>query len=227
MMLVAAFLFGSRARCDHKASSDIDILIVTKESSHDHANFGNLSITIISHSDLEVQAKRGDLFVWHIVAEATPLYDPNDYLPDLRSKFILRSDYDDVVSHASELAWYLIRFGKRLGDERLANRRVAWCIRTILIARSAERGLPAFSASALAAFAGDAEIASVINRKGDRWLARETLEGLKYFIEKFGRPEPLPWPCPESKYIAMFVDHGNKVALGTLRSARGNLILYE
>jgi hypothetical protein len=49
----------------------------------------------------------------------------------------------------------------------------AWCVRTILIARSAEQHIPRLAASALAEFSGLKALGTLIARKDDPVVAQE------------------------------------------------------
>ena len=53
------------------------------------------------------------------------------------------------IAHATDLGWYLAKFGDELNSD-LQVKRSLWCIRTILIARSAERRDPIFAPQLLA-----------------------------------------------------------------------------
>lgn len=55
------------------------------------------------------------------------------------------------IGQASDLRWFLVRFGRTMRKGSVVNRRIAWCVRTILIGRFAERGEPVFSIDKLSA----------------------------------------------------------------------------
>ncbi|OAF04301.1 hypothetical protein AYJ54_24240 [Bradyrhizobium centrolobii] len=81
--------------------------------------------------------------------EAKPLIDPDNYLVKLQSAFQFRPRYQGEIDRATDFGMYLARFGDEL-NSILLTRRALWCIRTILIARSAERRDPLFAPQLLA-----------------------------------------------------------------------------
>ena len=87
-----------------------------------------------------------------------PLLDPDAYLAKLKEAFRFRPDYVAEIARATDLGWYLVRFGDEL-NSNLHAKHTLWCIRTILIARSAERHDPVFAPHLLAERSGP-----------DRWL---------------------------------------------------------
>ena len=144
MPVVATLLFGSLARADESEGSDTDLLMVNLDNETRHVSVGHLSLFLYPWHKLEHDARNGDLFVCHIVREAKPLLDPDGYLPKLKEAFRFRSDYVAEIARATDFGWYLVRFGEDL-NSNLQAKRALWCIRTILIARSAERRDPVFA----------------------------------------------------------------------------------
>jgi hypothetical protein len=220
MSISAVALFGSRARNDHEPNSDTDLLLVTSEPTPRHVAKGNLSLSFYPIDDLVARAQRGDLFVCHIVREAKPVYDPERHFATLRSAFVLRKSYALEVEQASDLGWFLVRFGEKLGDASLVTRRIAWCIRTILIARSAERGEPVFSVAKLATFAELPIVQHLIRQKGQSNLDSVTIKGLRQFLSRWGLADPISGPVSEASYASRFGETSNDVALQVLRLTR-------
>ena len=146
MPVVATLLFGSLARADQSEGSDTDLLMISLDGETHHVSIGHLSLFLYPWHALENNARDGDLFVCHLVCEARPLFDPDGYLPKLKEAFRFRSDYMTEIAHATDLGWYLVKYGDELNSHRQA-KRALWCLRTILIARSAERRAPVFAPS--------------------------------------------------------------------------------
>lgn len=217
MTISAVALFGSRARGDHEAGSDVDLLFVTAESRPRHRTVSNLSLSLYPLSGLLDRAADGDLFICHLVHEAKPIYDPVGELSRLRAAFRFRDSYTREVGHASDLGWLLGRFGGSLPNSGLANRRIAWCVRTILIARSAEHRRPVFSAKELAAFSADPSVARLIRQKtAEGPPSQATLSDLRGFLERWGEPDPAPAADEAADYSDLFQEAGNDVAQRTL-----------
>ena len=195
MTISAVLLFGSRARGDYDAGSDVDLLFVTGEPQPRHHAVGNLSLSLYPIDKLLSQAADGDLFVFHLVSEAKPIYDPAGEFTRLKMAFQFRDSYDRDVARASDLGWLLSRFGDALPNAGLVNRRITWCVRSILIGRAAEQRRAIFSPAALAAFSQEIAINGLIRQKSvGRPPEADTLRCLRHFLERWGKPDPVPTP---------------------------------
>ena len=217
MTISAVVLFGSRARGDHDAGSDVDLLFVTGEPRPRHHAVSHLSLSLYPMDKLLSQAADGDLFIFHLVSEAQPIYDPSGELIRLRAAFTFRASYDRDVAQASDLGWLLSRFGDALPNDGLVNRRIAWCVRSILIARAAEQRRPVFSPSGLAEFSQDIAVEALIRQKSaSHPPGRDTLCSLRQFLEGWGKPDPVPRAHTADEYRQVFALTNNHVAQGTL-----------
>lgn len=223
MTISAVALFGSRARGDGEESSDVDLLLVTSEDTPRHVAMGNLSLSLYPQADLFNRARKGDLFVCHLALEAKVIHDPEGLLPALKDTLKLRSSYNTEIAAASDLGWLLARFARALPDFELVNRRIAWCVRTILIARSAEAGKPVFSAAHLASFAGAFGIGELINQKNSHSPpSLATTDQLRSFLRGWGQADPAPSASEPSDYWPAFRHSDNQVALATLKGRSRN-----
>ena len=216
MPVVATLLFGSLARADESEGSDTDLLMVNLDNEPRHVSVGHLSLFLYPWHKLEHDARNGDLFVCHIVREAKPLFDPDGYLPKLKEAFRFRSDYVAEIARATDFGWYLVRFGEDL-NSNLQTKRALWCIRTILIARSAERHDPVFAPQLLAE-----QTRSVAGRNllASRHSARDHAEVrqlLRLFLEEETRFDPFNELADRSAFIERFTATSNNVALQTLQ----------
>jgi predicted nucleotidyltransferase len=218
MSVSAIALFGSRARGDHEPGSDTDLLLVTSEPAPRHVTRGNLSLSLYPYEDLVVRARQGDLFLCHVVKEAKVLYDTDGHFEVLRSSFRLRKSYSSEVRQASDLGWFLARFGEILDDPALVTRRIAWCVRTILIARSAESGSPVFSVEALTEFSGLPSVRRLIRQKAESKVTSQATSDLKQFLIQRGLEDPVTHAESAEPYRLWFSETSNDVAIQTLRS---------
>jgi predicted nucleotidyltransferase len=218
MSVSAIALFGSRARGDHEPGSDTDLLLITSESTPRHVRKGNLSLSLYPYEDLISRAQRGDLFVCHVVKEAKVLYDHDGHFEVLRSSFRLRKSYSSEVQQASNLGWFLARFGQLLDDPALVTRRIAWCVRTVLIARSAESGNPVFSVEALTEFSGLPLVRRLIRQKAESKVTPQAVDDLKLFLIHRGLEDPISHAETTEPYRLLFSETSNDVAIQTLRS---------
>ena len=226
MRVVAILLFGSLARADESASSDTDLLMINLDSETRHVSVGRLSLFLYPWHMLEHDAREGDLFVCHLVCEAKPLLDPDGYLAKLNEAFRFRSDYEAEIARASDLGWYLVRFGDEL-NSNLHAKRTLWCIRTILIARSVERHDPVFAPQLLAE-----QTRSVAGRNllASRHSARdraEVRELLRLFLEEETKFDSFHELAERSAFIERFTATSNDVALQTLRQDEQSRVGYR
>lgn len=209
----AILLFGSRAREDNSRGSDTDLLLISPPGEPQHKSIGHLSMFFYPWEKLAADARHGDLFVCHIVHEAKPVFDPLGQLDELRSQFRLRTSYAREVAHARDLGWFLDRHAGAL-NSNVVVRRMVWCIRTIIIARLAERGSPAFAPAALAAAAPSAT--DLLANRHQRRLDVTMRQRFRQCLVQEGGPSALPSGTTVEQYRALFVQTGNKVGLQTI-----------
>jgi len=216
MGIAATLLFGSLARADHAGGSDTDLLMINLEDETRHVSVGHLSLFIYPWRQLESDARMGDLFVCHLVHEAKPLVDPDGYLPKLQKAFGFRASYQDDIQRASDLGWYLVRFGDDL-NTRLLAKRVLWCVRTILIARSADRRLPIFGPHQLAEETRSEAAREILRHRHDERDDARARQLLRAFLEAEVEPPRDLDALNRQRFLERFVATSNKVALQTLR----------
>lgn len=218
MPILAVALFGSRARGDEDPSSDVDLLLVTAEGPARHASMGDLSLSFYPLPDLHARARSGNLFLCHVLREGRTLYDPEACFPTLQAEFRLRPSYAAAIHQAADLAWYMVRFGRRYPDTSLFRRRIAWCVRTILIARSAELGTPTFAPRHLAKLGPRLVTARLIAQKDADHLHPGTLSDLERFLRELSLLDPLP-RATEEAFTLRFKETANSVALHFVKRA--------
>jgi len=225
MIIAATLLFGSLARADHSEGSDTDLLMINLNEEMRHVSVGHLSLYLCPWRQLEQDARDGDLFVCHLVREAKALLDPNSYLPQLRGAFKYRSTYIDEISRATDFGWYLVRFGAELNSSLQAKRAV-WCIRTILIARSAERRNPVFAPQRLATQTQSAAGQSLLSNRHSRCEDAAVRRLLRQFLEAESASDYFLLHADRETFIERFAATSNKVALQTLRQEKESQASY-
>ena len=216
MPLVAILLFGSLARADQSEGSDTDLLMVNLDDETRHISFGRLSLFLYPWRTLERNARNGDLFVCHLVREAKPLFDPDGYLPKLQKAFQFRSDYMAEIGHATDLGWYLARYGDEL-NSHLQAKRALWCIRTILIARSAECRDPVFAPQLLAEKTQSIAGRDLLTRRHSARDNTKVRNSLRLFLEEETTSDPFNEQADRGAFIERFRTTSNEVALQTLQ----------
>jgi hypothetical protein len=179
---------------------------------------GQVSMFFYPWPKLLADATQGDLFVCHVVREAKPLFDPGNQLAELRATFKLRMSYAEEIGKASDLGWFLERYGESL-DPGVVARRMIWCVRTILIARSAEAGTPVFAPQALAAWTRSDRAQELLvdrhQRRPDAMMRRRFRE----FLAEECYSCPWHLEASRSTFIDYFAAKSNDVALQTLRQS--------
>lgn len=214
----AILLFGSRARRDDARGSDTDLLLIVPAGEPKHLSFDNFSMFLYSWPKLLADAAGGDLFVCHLVREAKSVFDPSDRLGRLRAAFRLRANYGDAIGHACDLGWFLDRFGATLNTGIVA-RRMIWCVRTILIAKSAQMGMPTFGAQALTAFSASAAAPELLAARHQRRVDTQLRSRFRRFMADECGSSAWHVEATFSDYMSRFVNTGNKVALQTLKQS--------
>ena len=203
MSVTAILLFGSLARGDQSERSDTDLLMITGEDETRHISVGYLSMFLYPWHRLKLDAQDGDLFVCHLVYEAKAIFDPDGHLLKLRGAFQLRSEYRREIAQATDLGWFLARFGGGL-NSALQVKRTLWCIRTILIARSAERGAPVFAPKVLADQSTSTFARGFLTRRHERWSAEAVRHCLSLFLEEETTPEPFHKQADRAAFVKRF-----------------------
>lgn len=216
MAIAATLLFGSLARADHVQGSDTDLLMINLEDETRHVSVGHLSLFIYPWRQLEEDARSGELFTCHLVQEAKPLVDPEGYFPRLQHAFQFRSSYEDDIERASDLGWYLVRFGNELNSTLLA-KRALWCVRTVLIARSAERRMPVFSPKQLAEQTSSQSARDLLDGRHRERNGDSLRQTLREFLGEETTSASSFLDADKNQFIGHFVMTSNKVALQTLK----------
>lgn len=210
----AILLFGSRARRDVRRGSDTDLLLIGPPGQPRHKSIGHLSMFFYGWDTLANSARTGDLFVCHIVREARVVFDPGLQLEHLRSLFRLRGSYAREIAQALDLGWFLDRHAPAL-DGRVVARRMIWCIRTVLIARLAEQGRPAFAPTALAEIASP-PAAALLDGRHQRKPDAVMRQRFRQFLMEEGAAPALSPDAPLDDWLNYFETSKNRIAQQTI-----------
>ena len=226
MSVVATLLFGSASRGDQSEESDTDVLMITHDDVTHHVSVGSLSMFFYPWKILEDYALNGDLFVCHLTRESRPLFDPDGYLSRLKEAFMFRSDYAAEIGHATDLGWYLVRFGDDL-NTRLRGKRALWCIRTILIARSAERRDPIFAPQLLAEQTRSVAGRDLLTCRNDSQAYTDLGHRLSLFLREETAFDRFNEQADREAFIKRFLATSNNVALKTLQQEEDSKAEYR
>lgn len=226
MSVVATLLFGSVARSDHVEGSDTDLLMVNLDDETRHVTVGHASVFLYPWLRLKLDAKDGDLFACHLAYEAKAIFDPQGYLPKLKKSFRFKPDYQSEVAQATELGWFLARFGEGL-NPALQAKRILWCVRTILIARSAELRAPVFAPQLLAARAKSEAARELLSKRHDQRNDAVLRHLLRTFLMEETKAESFHKQAGRAAFARRFRETSNKVALQTLLQEENSRIGYD
>ena len=148
MKINALMMYGSCARGDYSASSDIDLLGLSGTGDEGKTrlySIGNLKINIYSEDDFRALSMAGSLYVWHLRSEGKILLDLNGILERNLNLFSLKRDYSDARHDAALVGWLLFSPEVRNTSSTLIISTITYCVRTIAYSYLAEKAIPAFS----------------------------------------------------------------------------------
>lgn len=164
-MLLAVFLYGSRARNDFDLFSDTDILGVSESGKISKSgNDNGVSFHTYPLPWMVTNAEQGSLFLLHVVTEAISLFDPQHILIRLSEQFRYKSSYSSEIEIGSRVAAASLTIDEANFNESSRNR-YFWGIRTAIMALAANQKRPVFSSKALEEFSGIEGVEEHINTR--------------------------------------------------------------
>jgi predicted nucleotidyltransferase len=223
MNVASLIIYGSCARGDNVVTSDVDLLSLTSEGEYRMIVQNKINLALYPKSDAFEMARTGELFMLHIVREGRALIDFDADFEKLKSDFRFKTSYGAEIANATSLGWALIKLGREVKNFALVNKRIAWCIRTILIAKAAEREEAIFSTQALARFANDPSIANLIENKNSSISNQRIYKPFQEFLEKWGGAKTTPNSMNLMDFKKQFEKSGNIVGLKTIKAFQGDL----
>lgn len=140
----ALALYGSTARHERDFDSDIDLLgIYDGELIHQRAE-SIVNIFLYPEKKLIEKMVSGDLFALHLVKESIPIFG-EDIIHSIYSHFKYKDDYTSEIGKALFISKIILDNYELASEKSQANKKLAWCLRTIIIALSAQKRCPVFS----------------------------------------------------------------------------------
>ena len=214
-------LFGSAARGETTAESDIDILVVSRDFSHPKSqHMGRIEIQTNSRSSMMDKSRSGDLFAIHIAFEGVPISDSNNFLTKFREELTIKECYAAERQVAFALSVYLLKVHSSSSDTIRA-RRLAWCVRTILISNLVEQGRFVFSPKGLAEAFPEFDVTSLLSlRRNSKGTEVDRLSGMmEKLLQNFGASCYLEMELPALRKEILGL--GPTTASSTMRAIEG------
>lgn len=212
-MIEALMLFGSAARGDVSEGSDVDLLAVSCASKPFSKKLNGMEIQFIGVDDLIRMAESGDLFAMHLATEGKVIFDFVGHLARLKERATPKDCYEDERNKAFDLAWFLHDSAGVYDKAPLINKRIAWCVRTVVIAKLADAGEFIFSPRILAERFPDYHVPDLIGLRRSTSTSSNRFKHLISFLEGFEAIRP---DCTSSEeYLRHFSKTNNAVALST------------
>ena len=134
-MLLSVILFGSRARGDHRSTSDVDLLGISDEGPI-KTEISSCGVSFYQYplATLRAKALAGDLFVLHLTSEGKQLHDTAEIFSRICESFCYKASYENEIREASIVNWFILERPNLLLSYAM-RKRLVWGLRTILIAR--------------------------------------------------------------------------------------------
>lgn len=203
MTILSLVLYGSCARSDNHKDSDVDLFAITTDPHYRMIVDKKINIANYPEQLAMKRASAGDLYFLHIVHEGRRIYDTGQFFDQLKDAFRYKENYSAEIKNAVELGWLLLRFSDQISNITLLNRRIAWCVRTILIAKSAEARTPKFSAKDLADLLNFKHTELLIKNKSQDKINLKTLSYFEEFLNDMNETIP-------SELIKLPLNEANK-----------------
>lgn len=190
MRIKAIVLFGSCARGDQKKDSDVDLLAIHDEKIYRIDELGTLNFSLYSIDSLTKMMFAGELFALHLVRESKVLFEQDNIVFDIYSKFTFKKSYAEVIYNANMLAWYIIKFYNSIEKAELSNKRLIWCLRTISAALAAEKHQSCFSAQSIIELTPLSFMPWLLKQKNNVKPSKTILEKMRCFLRYHKLYEP-------------------------------------
>ena len=192
MFIIGVAAYGSHARKEGGPQSDFDLLGITTGDAPNSISQGKVCVSNYPLRQIICRAGLGDLFVLHIASEAKVLYEAWPVFEQIKRSFRYKDEYGREIRLAADAGWFLARHESMLPDPRLRNEKMAWCTRTILIAKAASERRPIFSARRLAEYAGWPDVQAIIDNKDNPLAAPHIAARFHEFLAACGVKSPAP-----------------------------------
>ena len=198
-------LFGSRARGDASAESDVDLLLLSDRSRCRLVSRGRVNLSIYTPEFLLDLCRSGSLFAWHLRREGRPIRDHGGRLRTILEEFRPRRSYARERREASLVGWCLSSPDARTADPRIVRACMLFALRTVVYSVLAERGEIKFSRAGVFAVLRDSRVDRLWKLKSAESLPDFAVLEFERILMTYAGPPP-PWAGAPWQRIS---DHPN------------------
>ncbi|EJP4346037.1 nucleotidyltransferase domain-containing protein [Escherichia coli] len=142
-------IYGSTARGDQTEASDVDMFAIYDGLHYKMIVKGKLNIAMYPVALAKKIMEGGSLFALHLKEEGLPIFN-EELFESISSSFKYKENYSDDIDTATKLLHFICTENNNIQNKFLMNKRISWCVRTILISLSAEMRAPIFAKESLA-----------------------------------------------------------------------------
>ncbi|MET3077458.1 nucleotidyltransferase domain-containing protein [Pantoea leporis] len=148
MKLLCLALYGSCARGDQTEGSDVDLFAIHDQDEYRMTINGNVNTALYPEKKALQMMHSGNLFALHLKMESKAIFNEGKLI-SIFEEFKFKEDYQYEILMAAKLGRDTLSLSEKIKNNYMFNRKISWCVRTILIASSAQNRHPIFSKTEL------------------------------------------------------------------------------
>lgn len=188
-------VIGSHARGDDDYDSDVDLLGISEYLDKKIFYVNKVNLSVYSYKHIENMMKDGDLFALHLKLEGKALINSVMFNRLIR-KFRYKTNYTYDKKISFVMGMNILQYENEILNWEVANKRIAWCVRTFLLSSMAEEKNVSFSKKDIALFSQERKYLSyrdcldLINAKSFKGKRNTLLDLLNDFISLIDEYRP-------------------------------------
>lgn len=190
MGIESLVVYGSTARGEQTDTSDVDMFAIYDGLHYKMIVKGKINIAMYPIALANNIMRSGSLFALHLKEEGFPIFN-EELFQTVTSSFKYKESYSKDIDTATKLLEFIYNENSTFQNKYLMNKRISWCVRTILMSRSAEMRTPLFSKNSLALeFSKNSitynEISTLIDLKSSKETSQENMNICQKFLSTYG-----------------------------------------